>query len=275
MGVYFADGKGHVLDIPRRITRLYEIKHFSLREFLPSTPLDEPSIRLMRRMFINNPYDLWLGLMVGNSLYHERQYGQALEAYLDAAEVEPRFAPAAFNCALCHYRLGSYAEAADWCRTAIAAAPGLADTHYLMGLIHSQQADPEAEKQAYRTALSINPSHGSALVNLAECLLLEGDCAEAMRLADEGSRLDLHPHDQVLCLFLGFLGSAVASSRSWATRLRKVRSANRNLARRAKLGFDFGACLKLASSQLTGRQRREATSLIRSLQSRDARPGAT
>jgi len=64
----------------------------------------------------------------------------------------------------------------------------LAQAHYMLGLRHLQDQDADDYLKEMRVTVTLDPSHGPALYNLALDALSRGDGAEARRRAEEGLR---------------------------------------------------------------------------------------
>ena len=121
----------------------------------------------------------------------EGNYGEAVELFQRALEIDPELLDASFNLAVTYQKLGLHAKAIPLLKDLANREPGRAAYHYALG--HSYfHADELAEaKHAFTRALEIDSTHGRALYSLAVVCRMRGEHEDAIRHWD--SYLELYP----------------------------------------------------------------------------------
>ena len=123
---------------------------------------------------------------------------KAVRAFDGALELDPGLAAAHAGRADALSLLAGYgrppaafAEARASAQRALALDAGLSDAHAALGLIaQKRSADWERAEAEYRLALTIEPSHLTALQRLGELLALRGRFGEGLEMLEEARRLD-------------------------------------------------------------------------------------
>jgi len=107
-----------------------------------------------------------------------------------AVAYDPKMVQAWQQLAHVYYKdLGNLARAQECCETVCALWPEGAAGHFLRGLILQKQARYEEAIEAYRMAISLDPSHAEALNNLGDILLLQERFDEAVEVLEDSVRL--------------------------------------------------------------------------------------
>lgn len=84
----------------------------------------------------------------------------------------------------------NFNQVIDLTAQAIAVDPGRADAHILRGIALAQTNQPDAATQAFRQAISLEPTNAKAYYNLATHQYQIGERLEALAMAREAFRLD-------------------------------------------------------------------------------------
>ena len=152
----------------------------------------------LRRAIALNPEkgrDAYLNL--GDALYNQGRYEEALDVTRAAIEQAPDLFEAHFNLGAILEELGRYEEAIGALAQAAALAPTssqAAELHFRMGQIAQDDGQPEAATQYYMRAFEIDPHHVKALDGI------DPHCVEAFhKLAS--LRTDQQRYDEALELF--------------------------------------------------------------------------
>ena len=129
-------------------------------------------------------------LNLGLSLYQQRRFDEALNAYRQAAEIKPDLAEAYNNIGLVHAAHGRYQEALAGYRRAIALKPAFAHAHNNLALALRELGQLDAAIASGREAARHAPSFPQALSNLG-CFLQEaGRFEEAIEVLLTALRAD-------------------------------------------------------------------------------------
>src|SRR5262249_40762650 len=111
---------------------------------------------------------------------------EAVQAFKQACNANPRQAGALFNLANSYLAIGDATKAAMTFVKVIALDPKNSEAHRLYGLALQQLGDVEKAEVSFRAALSINSKNISAALNLASLFDSVGRYSEGIGVLDEG-----------------------------------------------------------------------------------------
>jgi len=104
----------------------------------------------------------------------------AVEAYLQAVQLNPQAAGALVNLGTIRYRLRQFKEAENYYTRALEADPQYALAHFNLGNLHDERGNLNEAQRCYETALRINPRYADAHFNLALLCERRGDALRAV-----------------------------------------------------------------------------------------------
>jgi Flp pilus assembly protein TadD len=87
---------------------------------------------------------------------------------------------------------GDATDAAQFCRKAIAAAPGDPDAHFLVGLVALDIGDLKTAGRAFGSVTKLQPDHAAAWAQLARLFIRLGQPARAEHALGEAKRAGIH-----------------------------------------------------------------------------------
>jgi Ca-activated chloride channel family protein len=131
-----------------------------------------------------------------NEALNAGNYGQALQGYEQAAEIEPEAPEIAYDQGIAYYRMGDYEKAAEYFRRALAAEDASLDAKARFNLgncayataLQQQQSDAQAAvtkleeaTNRYREALEITPNDLDARANIERAQRLKEILLEQMQ----------------------------------------------------------------------------------------------
>ena len=93
---------------------------------------------------------------------------------------------------------GRYASAAEHYRRADEIEPYKAKIHYQWGLAFAKQRSWEPAAERFRQALTIDPNHSDACVNLSQVLRQDGKLEDAIQFADRAAKISRRKNPEVL-----------------------------------------------------------------------------
>jgi len=115
---------------------------------------------------------------LGMSLFREKRYEEAVAAYTESLELQPRNVLAANNLGFTYFAMGRLDEALEWYARTLEIDPERAVTYFNIGQVHEQRGDAAAAIAAYERFLELAPDH--VLVPRVDKTLgkLRGDAAK-------------------------------------------------------------------------------------------------
>ncbi len=120
-------------------------------------------------------------LQFGLALNEAGQTAQALEAFINAATLDPGFAEAQYNCGVILYHQGELVAAAARYRAALARQPGFILARSNLGVTLEAMGETEAALGAYDEAIAADPNNPAPYWNKALLLLRNGKEEEGWR----------------------------------------------------------------------------------------------
>jgi len=130
--------------------------------------------------------------MLGNALFGENRFQDALDHYSAAQRLEPRFADVYINMGIIYAKQGRRAEAINCFTTALSLKPGSKDVHYNIAVALQAQGRTEEAMAHYNEVLRLDPENFGAQYNLGTVLMglkrwdeAIGHFTEAVRLRPE------------------------------------------------------------------------------------------
>lgn len=93
----------------------------------------------------------------GVGLLETQEYRQAIEAFQQAASLDPRFAECHNQAAMAHFFLGEYPQAIQCCQRALELNPHHFGALACLGHCHAQQSELDEALYWYRRTLAVNP----------------------------------------------------------------------------------------------------------------------
>lgn len=122
----------------------------------------------------------------GTVFEKQRNYGQAVEQYRKAIELDGRFAAAHARLGLCYLRVGQPGQAVESLRRAADLLPDNAQVQNNLGFACLAQGDSVRAEKCFRRALAIQPTLERARMNLALALVRQqrdGDALGELKVA--------------------------------------------------------------------------------------------
>jgi DNA-binding winged helix-turn-helix (wHTH) protein/TolB-like protein len=128
----------------------------------------------------------------GASLRHQRQYEPAAKSFQDAVLLDPGFAPAWAELALCRVRNDDEVDATEAAaRRALTLDPNLADAHVAVAQVLFRHAlDWEGAGREYRRGLALNPGSFNAYSAYSYYLMALGRSDEALAAMQRARELN-------------------------------------------------------------------------------------
>jgi DNA-binding winged helix-turn-helix (wHTH) protein/TolB-like protein len=128
----------------------------------------------------------------GVSLRHQRQYEPAAKSFQDAILLDPGYAPAWAELALCRVRNDDEVDATEAAaRRALALDPNLADAHVAVAQVLFRHAlDWEGAGREYRRGLAFNPGSATARSAYSYYLMALGRSDEALAAVQRARELN-------------------------------------------------------------------------------------
>jgi protein O-GlcNAc transferase len=139
------------------------------RLFLEANRVDEAT-EVIQRSLVKWPSEPVLLNLKGVLLKRRGRLSEAIQAFRQASNADPRQAGALFNLANSYLAIGDATKAAVTFVKVIAREPNNSEAHRLYGLALQQFRDVERAEASFRAALSINPQNISAAIDLASLL---------------------------------------------------------------------------------------------------------
>ncbi|MFQ5849007.1 MAG: tetratricopeptide repeat protein [Candidatus Binatia bacterium] len=137
---------------------------------------------------------------LGNALAKQGSIDQAVEAYQQALQVEPRYAPAHYNLGNLFARQGKLNEAMHHYQEAVRILPDFAEAHNNLGNVLAKRDELEEAIQHFRRALELSPGRSGIHLNMANALARQGRLNEAIDHFREALKIKpdlVEAHDQL------------------------------------------------------------------------------
>jgi tetratricopeptide (TPR) repeat protein len=210
------DLAGHPDDVPAR--RLL-VRLLGFTGDMPGARAETEE--LARRLGPDDPTPY---LELGHALELGHRYDEALQAYDQAATVEPSSPAGPREGGMRTARWGEVEEARPRLEEAVKRGANDAETWHALGLVRLHLGDPEGAEQAYRAGTVVAPSAPESWLGLATVAVSRGDAAGA-----------LAAYDRLLALRPRF--AAAELGRAWAlAKLGRKDEATRALDHAEELG---------------------------------------
>ena len=124
----------------------------------------EPSLlqheMTLKTMLASNPKDLSTLVQLGNVYYDSGRFGEAVEAYGRALDIDPKNADVRTDRGTCYWNMGQPDAALAEFAKALEAAPTHAQTLYNMGVVYlNGKKDPVQARAAWEKLLATNPDY--------------------------------------------------------------------------------------------------------------------
>ncbi len=147
----------------------------------PGTPLYKEALRLYREGLQRRPDSLAAALGMGDAFAKSGDEASALEAFRQAARIDPADAGAWRQVGEAQLKLGRSAEAIAALQTSLELDAEVPETHYALASLFAQRPDDTGRAEAaYREAIRLQPDYSAAHMNLA-ILLFQGNRAGEAR----------------------------------------------------------------------------------------------
>jgi protein O-GlcNAc transferase len=159
---------------------------FAITRFLLEANRVDEATEVVQRSLTKWPRDPVLLNLKGVLLKQRGRLSEAIQAFRQAFNADPRLTGALFNLANSYLAIGDPTKAAINFVKVIAREPKNSETHRLYGRTLQQLGNVEKAKASFRTALSINPQNISAVLDLASLLDNIGQYSEGIGILDEG-----------------------------------------------------------------------------------------
>lgn len=109
------------------------------------------------------------------------EYDAIIEAYQNAAELDPQSAGALVNLGTVFFNGHAWSDAEDHYKRALAIDPNYALAHFNLGNLYDEQGDQTAALEDYREALRVHPNYADVHYNMALLSQANGDVMGALR----------------------------------------------------------------------------------------------
>lgn len=167
------DGKGNDIEATRMLDRAIGNDAedpafvFALAAQLAELGADQRAERVLKRLCDLTPRDPFAHANYAVFLGRMGRFDEAVEAYSQALERNPSFAPAYLQRAYCYHTLGERdASAADY-RAYLELEPGDAAAWDALGAVEAERERGDDALAAHRQAIALNPEQPLWLVNAA------------------------------------------------------------------------------------------------------------
>ncbi len=130
------------------------------QEPTPGAPSSLQSEMTIKSMLASNPKDLNARIQLGNLYYDSGRFGEAVEAYGQALEIDPRNPDVRTDRGTCYWNMGQPDAALAEFRKSLEVAPTHAQTLYNMGVVYlNGKKDPVQARAAWEKLLATNPNY--------------------------------------------------------------------------------------------------------------------
>ena len=152
-------------------------------------PLSRADLKLLERTL-----DAVTAYNYGIELASAGDFGEAVEQFQRAIEVDPNMLDASFNLAVTYQKLGLHMKAIPVLRDLTTRSPRLPAYHFALGYSCFHAGNFAAARNEFVRTLEIDPTHRRALFSLAVVHERRGERDEALRRWNE--YLELHPEGE-------------------------------------------------------------------------------
>lgn len=128
--------------------------------------------------------------LLGDALYRERRFPEALAHYAKALQLQPRLARAHVNMGVIFAEEGAVPEAVSHFVSALVLDPASKEAHYNLAVALQGEGKAEEAMAQYREVLRIDPADVMSRNNLGVALMRLGSCREATGQFTEALRID-------------------------------------------------------------------------------------
>jgi len=119
------------------------------------------------------------GYLAATVMLQQKQFVPATHILEDYVAQRPKDAKALLGLGMAYLNLLRYAEAHEALERSIGLDPSLAESHFQMGLLASQQGNRQDAIEQWKKAVELQPRHAPALFFLGTMALESGDLTEA------------------------------------------------------------------------------------------------
>ena len=130
---------------------------------------------------------------LGNTCYHKREYGQAIEYYTEAIRLDPNDAIAHRSRGVAYTETGDYDRAIADYSEAIRLDPEYADAYHNRGVAYRKIGDYDRAIADYSEAIRLDPKDATAYHNRGRAHFEKGHRAKAESDFAEAKRLEYKP----------------------------------------------------------------------------------
>lgn len=142
----------------------------------------DQSIAIDRKLLAGNPTDARTLTALGAALESKGDWRQAQQQYQRAMSLDPDGTEARFDLARLDLAHGAYPDAASAFRTLLLHNPNDADAHSGLGVALLNQGNSSEAQAEFEQALAIDPRNFTALDNLGQMEIAEGQLPRAIQL---------------------------------------------------------------------------------------------
>lgn len=128
-------------------------------------------------------------LTEAGNLLAQAAYGEAIQRFQDALQLDPRNVIARNNLGAALCKLGRYQEAEEQFRRAIHLRPSHPEAHSNLGTVLRWTGRPTESEMPLRRALKLKPTYVDAQINLSVTLVLLGRLREAKAILEKTRRI--------------------------------------------------------------------------------------
>lgn len=169
----------------------------------PDVPITPPQFPSADVPVASQPLkeDAGSAFLAGRSFEADGKFKEAVEAYKNAARINPDYAEAYVHLGLVYYRLGRYAEAVDAYKQVIKLRPHDPSLYNKLGAAYIIIGEYQKAIDAFENLIKIEPNNSEAHFNLGVAFIIAGNKKGAMDVYVTLKKLDRSRAEELLDFF--------------------------------------------------------------------------